>query len=219
MITITRSFVKIFGVASSAGLGVGRGRPAAPLARAACAAPYTLLEEKTVAQTITISIAELGKEIGRQIDQHLAQCGVPEECLATEDCERLGQHLLSGLLDKYTMFAPQSDEKPQATIPLEVYSDDRVATAHCDALSWFEQAEDEVIASALTDTVLRDIDHIARFMEKHDLNVARVFAYISFDPQNYGNSVGYSCDLDTAAAMAWLKKHRPHLAKQITEED
>lgn len=102
-------------------------------------------------------------------------------------------------------------------IQAECHSDDFITKAEFDATTWFEQASDGEI-EALAGCGWRGdypADDVARYFEETETR--EVFDYVAMNPKMLnGDPVGFECSVDEAAAMAWLKEHRPEVCERIS---
>jgi hypothetical protein len=113
-------------------------------------------------------------------------------------------------------------EKPMSqTIPAEVHSDDHKVTATFDALQYFSQASDDDLVALVDCGFGGDYpaDEVAQFMAEFDEGVARVFTYLSFEPEHFGEKVGFECHVDQSPALRWIKSNRPTAYQRLLDED
>lgn len=102
-----------------------------------------------------------------------------------------------------------------ASIPARVWADDHAierrgdgtGEVRFDAVSWFEEASAEGIMDLAECGWGRDYpaDVVADFFISTDPDIARLMTHA------VGVAVGYECEVDGRAALAWLRSHRPKL--------
>ena len=107
------------------------------------------------------------------------------------------------------------------TIPAEVNSDDHKVQAAFDALPYFMQASDDELVALVDCGFGGDYpaDEVAQLMVDLDEDVARVFMYLSFEPEHFGERVGFECHIDQRPALLWIKAHRPTAYQRLLDED
>ena len=107
------------------------------------------------------------------------------------------------------------------TIPAEVHSDDHKVTANFDAVAYFVQASDDELVGLVDCGFGGDYpaDEVAQFMADLDEGVERVFMYLSFEPEHFGEKVGFECHVDQRPALLWIKAHRPTAYQRLLVED
>lgn len=106
------------------------------------------------------------------------------------------------------------------TIRSEVHTDDYAVEAKFDAEPYFEAASDEDLLELARCDWGGDYpaDAVAQFMAEKVERVERVFVYLSFNPTNYGEPVGFECHVDSEDATRWIAENRPALALRIEED-
>lgn len=106
-------------------------------------------------------------------------------------------------------------------IPAEVHSDDHKVTANFDAVAYFVQASDDELVALVDCGFSGDYpaDEVAQFMSDLDEGVERVFMYLSFEPEHFGDRVGFECHVDQGPALLWIKAHRPTAYQRLLDED
>lgn len=107
------------------------------------------------------------------------------------------------------------------TIPAEVHSDDHKVTTIFDALQYVMQASDDDLVALVDCGFGGDYpaDEVAQFMADLDEGVARVFMYLSFEPEQFGERVGFECHVDQRPALRWIKANRPNVYQRLLVED
>ena len=93
-------------------------------------------------------------------------------------------------------------------ITAEVHSDDHIYKVTFDAQPWFEQANDKEIL-ALADVEWGgdyESDYVAKFFEDSNDEITSLFDYCVRSDQ-----FGFECNVDEAAALAWIRLNRPEL--------
>lgn len=106
-------------------------------------------------------------------------------------------------------------------IPASAWTDSHVIEVDFDASYWFAQAAEGEIRNLATCGWRGDYpaDNVAHYESEHNLQVSKIFDYIELVSTSY-KSMGFECSVDTEAAMAWLKIHKPELYEEfLADED
>jgi hypothetical protein len=100
-------------------------------------------------------------------------------------------------------------------IEAEAHSDDRVHEVVFDAEPWFDQALDDEILDLVDIGYSHDYaaDYVAEYFEDSDPRLSALFEYA-----RRMFNVGFEVVVDSAAAEAWLRTHRPHLGNYLDGE-
>lgn len=113
-------------------------------------------------------------------------------------------------------------------ISAEVYSDSSEVEIQFDALSWFQQADDEDIIDLADCGWGGDYpaDEVAEFFstdggpcdkcgQSKSGPTADLFAFLEVANRYSRESLGYECHVDENMARAWLKVNRPGVFKKL----
>jgi hypothetical protein len=105
-------------------------------------------------------------------------------------------------------------------IPAECHSDDRVFEVSFDAAPWFARATDQEILRLANCGFGGDYpaDEVSMSMAGRNADLKELHKYVE-RVHGKGRDCGYECHVDSAAALAWIKQHRPVLLDQIETRD
>ena len=151
-----------------------------------------------------------------------SQTGNDEDALkARSELERLvsalpeSAELLRLALDPQTAGdEPVNPELLQPEVTAEVHSDDwRRSVPGFSATAWFATASDQDIIDLIDEGCggNQTADSVAEACEDEHDGIADLFAYTR------GGSCGFECHVSEPEAIAWLRRHRPHLAAYAEE--
>ncbi|MGG6263161.1 hypothetical protein ACQ4M3_07765 [Leptolyngbya sp. AN03gr2] len=111
------------------------------------------------------------------------------------------------------------------TIKAECRTDDYGQSVEFDAAQWFEQASDKAILAldrcSWGDDYCPDVDQVATFFKERNPQIKGLFDYLANINKSGRKTkkIGFEVSIDPDAACNWIKKHRPHLAKQLQSYD
>lgn len=98
------------------------------------------------------------------------------------------------------------------SVSAKVHDDAYVNEVEFDAAPWFAQASDDEIIE-LHDIQWRNdepADRVALFFEDSTQEIADIMTFCRATART-ASPIGFECEVDDEAAMAWLKQHRPGL--------
>lgn len=106
-----------------------------------------------------------------------------------------------------------------ARVPARAWSDDRVVEVSFDARPWLENAGAEEIVGLAASGWGRspEADEVVRGTHR-SRKVRRLLDYLALKPRMAGEAVGFECEVQTEAALSWLRVHRPEVYGVLVRE-